>query len=65
MRRSARFWLLKNLTVVCPRIRHEIKPDPHDWFHGSHRALQEPGGPSAMGLRLKCNSTTRPTNEFD
>jgi hypothetical protein len=44
MRRSARFWLLKNITLGCLRIRHEIKPDPHDWFHGSHRALQEPGG---------------------
>jgi hypothetical protein len=27
MRRSARFWLLKNLTLRCPRIRHDIKPD--------------------------------------
>jgi hypothetical protein len=53
MRRSARFWLLKNLTLGCPRICHEIKPDPHDSFRGSHRALQEPGGPSAYGPPLE------------
>jgi hypothetical protein len=53
MRRSARFWLLKNITLGCLRIRHEIKPDPHDWFRGSHRDLQEPGGPSAYWSALE------------
>ena len=53
MRRSARFWLLKNLTLGCLRVCHQIKPDPHDSFRGSHRALQEPGGPSAYGPALE------------
>jgi hypothetical protein len=44
MRRSARFWLLKNIDLSAFEYDAESKPDPHDLFRGSHQArLKSPG----------------------
>ena len=38
MRRSPRFWRLKNIALGAFEYDLESKPDPHDSFRGSHRA---------------------------
>ena len=65
MRRSARFWRLKNIASVAFEHDWESKPDPHDLFRARIALNNNLVDHPRMGLPLKCNSTTRATNVFD